>query len=401
MAKRILIVWELGGARGHRVRLESVIGALLDRGHAPVLAFQQPQDVANWRPEVRQLELHQSPRWPAWQTETGRLQETSRTGSSMTDRLRRFGLASPEAAKAVFSGWDKLIAAVAPDLIFADYAPACLAVARGRVPTIAAGDGFTLPPSHLPEFPPLLPDQPLSADPDVLDPVNAALRALGRPALNRLPELFIADRACVATFAELDPYNAVRSEAVIAPWLPDWSAVAQTEPSELFVYLSLLRSAQPVILTALTAVAAAGTPVRLYATRLAAEEVAQLRAAGIQVEAEPVPLEAIQRRTRMTVSYGSHGLMCAMLASGVPSFVIPISLSTAINGKAIERIGAGRSAEINPRGPFEPALLAQLIQETMRNTEIAETAKRLAPGFERRLSPRPSEVVADYVEALI
>ena len=90
-------------------------------------------------------------------------------------------MVSSEAVADQMRAWRALYAQHDIDLVVADYAPGALLAARGRIPAIAVGVGYTLPPAGLEQFPALRPaDRPLEVtDQDLLGRVNAALAMVG------------------------------------------------------------------------------------------------------------------------------------------------------------------------------------------------------------------------------
>ncbi len=89
---------------------------------------------------------------------------------------------------------------------------------QGRVPVVAIGNGFCLPPAEMETFPALLPKvKPLIRQEDMLATINAVQRDRGAPSLPRLPALFEADAQFVYTFPILDPYAAFRARPADGP----------------------------------------------------------------------------------------------------------------------------------------------------------------------------------------
>jgi hypothetical protein len=72
-----------------------------------------------------------------------------------------------------------------------------------------------------------------------------------------------------------------------------------------------------------------------------------------------------------------------------------------MTGKAIEKLGTGCSIRINANNPIEPALLAQVIQQTYLDADLTARAIDHAPGFIRRAFPPTADVAASMVEELL
>lgn len=400
MAKRILLVWELGGGAGHLLRLGWIAKALGERGYDPIFALPHTEALAVIEEPLQGRTRLDAPVWPHRPSQPP--DSNRRRVATMGDILVKGGLHSAESIDALFVAADRLIASADPHAIVADYAPASLLTARGRIPSIAVGNAFTLPPWQTAQFNNLdhLGRAPIFDEAETLTLVNEWLTPVGRRPLQHLPEIFYADRTCVGTFSELDPYADARSVPPVPPWLPSWEQGGTQKRDEIFCYLSAGSDFQSTVLLALADVART-TPVRLHARHLAREAVELLTAAAITVETELIPFEQIQARSRLIVSLGSFGLVSCALAAGIPQIVLPPNLAMDVTGRAVEALGVGRCLRLQPRNPLERALLAQVIAEAFGSAALRETAERLASGFARRLDTRPEDVVANLIEELV
>lgn len=397
MGKRILVAWELGGAEGHRLKLSWTAAALRHRGHEVVFALPRPDRAEGLSDASGRVQVLQSPPWPQTTGEPSR----PRRPDSAASLFDGFG-AAPGAMSGLIGDWENLFRTARADAIVADSAPICLTAARGRIPTVAVGTGFNLPPPDLARFPVLgTSNSPEPPGDDLLEAMNEEMTAAGRPPLRSLPELYRADRACVGTFTELDPYAAWRKEKVAAPWLPEWEGEALMRREELFGYFSLPSSRLPHILNGLGRAAFAGVPVSVYIPRIESETARLLATTRIRVEPAPLTLKEIQERARLIVSFGSLGLVSFALAAGIPQIVFPLSTTNKITGQDIETLQTGRSLRINKRNPIEPALIGQVIQQMYMDAELTARAIERAPGFIGRAFPRTAEVAAAMVDELL
>jgi UDP:flavonoid glycosyltransferase YjiC (YdhE family) len=399
VGNRILLAWELGSGQGHIFRLNSIAQTLRQRGWQPVFALQRLDGAAGEALGAEQS--HQAPIWPGL-TDEAAFRLPGR-GVSLADNLGSVGMRSSDAVKHMLDEWDGLFALIRPDTVVADFAPACLVAARGRIPSVAVGNGFTLPPATLEHFPNLDPDgrAPYLDDAELCTAFNDTLKASDRRPLQFLPEIFSADRSCVATFTELDPYAGARRHAPSAPWVPEWNRSQSMQREELFVYLGAKQSIQPHVLSALARVAKSDVPVRVHIPHLEDEARDWLVENGLVYEPEPVPFDDIQARARMVLSLGSLGFVSCALAAGIPQIVVPTALAMELTGIAVERLKVARTFRVDPRNPLVPGLLGQAILEAFQNQDLSEMAQQLAPAFAHRLDERPSEIVADLVGELI
>jgi hypothetical protein len=365
------------------------------------LAVKSLGDLESVRAEISDLDYLQAPLWPA-----GLDADVSASpGPIVTtgDYLASTGFRSSSAIRHVLRAWDGLFSFVRPAVVVANYSPGALLAARARVPNIAVGEGFTLPPPTMECFPPIEPDasQPRYNERDLLQLVNDCLLRTQRPILSHFPQVYAADRSCVASFSELDPYARHRLQPNAGPWTPVWDLSTTREPRELFCYFSIPTPFQLTVVRALQEIASSGIPVRVHMPHLLQEHRAALEEIGVVAEPKPLPFEEIQRSARLVVSLGSLSFLSCALAAGIPQFVLPAGPAMRFAGSVIAGLGVGGSSTLDGKNPLEVALLAQVLTEAYGNERYAQRARELAPDFTRRLHPRPEEVVADLVDELV
>jgi hypothetical protein len=139
----------------------------------------------------------------------------------------------------LLQAWDAILTTVDPDLIVADYAPAASMMARGRIPLIVVGNGYTVPPGDMKRFPLLhRVHPPRWSEDETLATVNRVLRSLDRPPLKQLPQMFSGDAQMVLTFPVLDPYDLQRSSPLAGPIFDSPPLEARMDANSIFVYLS-------------------------------------------------------------------------------------------------------------------------------------------------------------------
>lgn len=98
---------------------------------------------------------------------------------SYADVMTRQGFGFKENLSGFFGAWADLTELVKPDVVIADHSPGLSAAIRRRYPMINFGNGFTLPPSHLEEYPPVIATgKPLAPQSKLLDIFNEAYRVL-------------------------------------------------------------------------------------------------------------------------------------------------------------------------------------------------------------------------------
>ncbi|WP_157220241.1 glycosyltransferase [Flavisphingomonas formosensis] len=384
---RILLGWELGAGRGHAVRLTRLARRLRAHGHRPILALQQvgalPEDVA---------EILQAPLWPGQIVTLARRAAGPPRG--MGDILATLGLGDIAAMTGMLRAWDGLIGAVRPDAVAAEFAPGLMMAAHGRVPLLALGNGFSLPPANLDHFPALGADAPREPEEALRDRLNVARAACGRSPLASLPALFASDCALVSTFVELDPYRAWRPTGHGAP-VTDGPVPAAGEGKEVFVYLS-----EPARLPAafLDGLAASGLAVTLHVRALSPAEAAGLAATGFRIEPLPVPFARIVGEAGLLVSQGGLGFVSSALIAGLPQLILPFDMEKSLTAAAITGLGLGETVEA---GRFDAQSFGATLRRLAGDSVLTKRARAAAPRFRARLARNAQDEAMAAIEELL
>jgi rhamnosyltransferase subunit B len=386
----VLLGWELGANQGHIVRLTAIAEALRRRGVVPVLVAQRLDIVAPGPWES----VWQAPVWPGL-LRTAAGAKPGRSGT-LGDILGELGLDRAETSRGIVTGWDALLAAVQPAAVVADFAPLLLTAARGRIPTLAVGTGFTLPPAELDRFPLLSPDSASAIEEGALLQACAeGLRAAGREAPPSLPGLFAADVARPGVFPAFDPYAGVRSGSLSPPFTGGDPPRSAGEGREVFVYMT---EDAPGAARLREGLIRSGLPVRGHFAGLPRAEARTLSDAGVRVEPTPVPLAEIVRSARLVVSHGGLGLTSALLLAGVPQIIVHYDLEKHLNGGAVRKLGVGASIAL---GRLDPEAFAEDLRTAFASPSLAATAQAEAHRHWTLASEDPAEGAADAVEGLL
>lgn len=391
---RVLLAWELGGNSGHAVRLARLAGALAGEGHAVTLAVQRPDSFRRWRAAPGCAVLRQAPVWPGLLRHSGL--PALRGEAAWGDLLAGMGMTDSGVLEYLLRCWDGLLADTGAEVLVADFAPAAMLAARGRLPVLAVGTGFTVPTHAGAHFALLRPGatRPLIAEAQLLQVVNRALWRLGRPPLTRLPEIAAADRACPATFAQLDPYRAERAGPLLPPFLSGDPGEAG-DGEEVFAYFAVTEPRSQALMQALGRVAARGVAVSAWLPGLPEPDAEVLRDAGVRLHPSPLPPAAIAARARLVVGSGGLGSVSAALAAGLPLALLPLDLEKRLTAEAVAGLGVG--AILPVEGDVEA--LASHILACVRDEGLRARARALAPGFRARLGD-PAALVAESIAQL-
>lgn len=383
---RFLLGWELGANRGHLVRLATIARQLAAQGHEVAVAAQRLSRAFDF---PKATTLWQAPVWPRLLGNVGAL--GGPMPNTMGDILVRLGLDDEATLPVLVEGWDSILSAVRPDAVVADFAPALLCAARGRLPTLLVGLGFDAVPHALPAFPSLTGQPATFAEEQTLARVNRGLEQRGRPPIERLPQMFAADHVLAGTFTELDPYARSRTEPVVAPSVSHPLGEAGGG-EELFLYAdaALLR-----IAPLWDGLVRAALPIRVHAQGASDAQNDELAKLGFMVERGAIPFADIARRSRVTMSYGGLGFTSSSLAAGLPTIVVHYDLEKKLTGEAITRLQLGGHVFA---GGIQPEAFATSLRQLYQNDSFQRRARELAPGFRERLSPSQEDLA---VRALI
>ena len=384
MAK-FLLGWEMGANRGHLVRMADIARRLVAEGHEVVIAAQR---LSRDFDLPAQVQLWQAPIWPRLLGNVGAL--GGPVPNTMGDILVRLGLDMPGTLPALVQAWRQMLDAIRPDAVAADFAPALLCAARGRIPTATVGLAFDSVPAHLEEFPSLTGQPAVYPEAVTLAAVNESMAAAGLDPLDRLPQLFAADHALPGTFTELDIYSRWRREPVVAPSVAHPVGEAGAG-EELFLYAdsALLRTG-----SLWEGLARSSLPVRVYAQGASAAQQAELTRLGFMVEPAPIPFVRIAERSRVVMTYGGLGFVSSALAASLPVVVIHYDLEKALTGQAITRMQLGGHVYA---GSIQPEAFATSLRQLYQNDSFQRRARELAPSFRARLSPSQEELAARWL----
>jgi UDP:flavonoid glycosyltransferase YjiC (YdhE family) len=363
--KTVLLAWELGGGMGHVTALYRLARRLKYPDVRLVAALKDP--AAGGTLAAMGVEIVQAPLWPSVSMTHAHIARSSST--TMGDILATAGLADPAGLKRLLQDWDDHFIRIKPDLVVADMAPAAALVARGQLPLIIVGNGFTLPPSEMLRFPPLHRLTPPAFDEDeTLSIVNSVLKSRGQARLDWLPQMFSGDARLVLAFPLLDPYRTQRAQPADGPVLDQVPHPSDPDAGSIFAYFSRSYLLHPDIPRVLLAHA---PKLRIHAPELTDAQADALRRAGASVEADPVMSANAMASARLAIHFGGSGLASEALAAGVPQLVLSMQVEQDLTGGALQGAGVGRLVRA-----YDPAskIPAGTVDELLQDTGMAERA---------------------------
>lgn len=398
---RVLLAWELGANMGHLDRMLLTARELRRRGHDVTFALKDLSR-AHGRVVSEGFAVMQAPIWlPRMAKPPGLVNYSAVLASA--------GWLDPAGLAGLLSGWRTLFDLCSPDLLVCDHAPTAMLAARAyRFPVAAVGNGFEVPPFG-DVFPALhywdAADSAACAGSDatVLRAVNAALTALGQPALPRLTALF-ADILCiVASLPELAHYPAYPDSVVhvgpsyvddagVQPQWPEGEGEGenQGEGIPVFAYLSPEHADFAPLMAALRQ---PGLRSVVHAKGLSAATARELGAPNIRFEPAPVRMDLATAQARIVLSHASAGTVSAAALAGCVHLVLPNHMEQYMVGRRVVEAGIGLMVEPGSRGTDYPALLRRLLDDTA----FAGAATALAG---RHAGVRPVDTGTQVADAL-
>lgn len=391
-AGHVLLCWEYGGGNGHVRRLKSIGDRLAALGFTTAYGLRRPEVGAAIG--IAADTIRPAPNWPLKSTsaDAGR----GMTSATYGDYLAQMMLGPHDDLAERFARWHGLIDAERPDIVIADYAPSVSLLSYGRIPIAAIGDGYTLPPPSLSVFPRLLEDVPIQfEESDVIERINAALRAYEAVPITRYPEINRADQHHLLTFPCLDPYRDRRSGGWLGAADTKGIVLQNEAPRRLFSYFHESRQTDARLLEGL---AQSGLPGKSVFSLPLRRTVRQLAAAGIEAPDGLADLAAELTECGVLVHQGSGGMTMAGIAAGLPQVMLRSDLEKTLNAKAV---AARQAGIVLGWSTFAAQDLAAAIREAAENPAMRSAARDLARANEAYLRLDAAAEIANACAKLI
>jgi UDP:flavonoid glycosyltransferase YjiC (YdhE family) len=371
--RKALLVWEIGGGRGHIVNLIYAAQALASIGVRSTAALCWLTHQAELAPFVDAIEQAPSPA----DDRTFRKSQGSPKVATYGEWLGDLGYADTRRLTPHLAAWRVLIARHKPDIVIGDQSPTAMLAARTLgVPSVATGVGYTAPPPTMSEFPVILPENAVRIyeEAHMLKCVNDALASFGAAPLDAFPQVVGGSLQIACTAPLLDPYASARTESYGPPIMEaprEWP----DRGDEIFVYLSTTDKRDPIILTAILDL---GASTRVFIPNISGDTRGLLGSRNVVVEPKPVPLPLIAARSRLVIHAGNHGLSLFSAAAGLPQIMIPQQLEQEFNARRISDAGLGINVTTKLRTvPRIRSLVASAYDDSAMRERCAARAHEL------------------------
>jgi hypothetical protein len=253
---------------------------------------------------------------------------------------------------------------------------------------VQVGNWFPLPPVHAPTFPLLVVGQPpLAPQEEVLAVVQEVQRGRHGPVPPTLTSIFAGDRF-PSFFAELDPYQAERTEPVWDP--PELLTPLPPARSEqsFFAYLTANWASAEAWLTKMALTGSRGTA---YLRSAPPDLKERLRLQGLKILDEPPAIADMMAEAAVMVHHGGAGLANSALTGGRPQLLFPQHLEQVATAHLLAKLGVAIFL-LNSAGPESAG---RALRKILGNRRHADNAVSWA----RRLQERPRRPLLPAVVA--
>ena len=384
--RRILFIWELGDGLGHVSRMLPLARRLQRDGETCLFAVRNVENSYKVLGETG-MTLLQAPITQPVTDYDGKA-----SIGAYGDIMETVGYGRVERLHALLSAWDGLYETARPDLIVADYSPTALLAASGRIPAMAIGDWFTLPPSSLDAFPHLRDGGPRIEEARLLEVVREAQRRRGAPSPRALPGILDCAAPFIITLPELDCYANLRARPAVGPLSPLEEPLESFErEADYFAYLSLGFRPTAVVLDALSKMPIRGS---IYLRDASALQRDAWREKGLVIHDSPQNMRDMARQSAVMIHHGGLGTVETVFALGRPQMLIPRHLEQGVNAQMAGQLRL--AVGMRTGGRFEPEHIIQALRHALDSPELHENAARKAGELAERGPFNALESVAEF-----
>ena len=351
----ILLVWELGGGRGHLGPLRQLAERLIDRGHRVFLASRNVV-AAGELFDGMPVGLFAAPFLP------GTPSYAVSPVRSYVDILHNVGFGARRDLAALTSAWLSIYAAVRPAAVVFDHSPTALA-ASYAFPSrrILLGTGFACPPPgrEAEDLRIWIGDRRMgnTSQTAVLENLNSVRQLHRLPPLASIGELFArADATLLATFPELDHFGRRETGAYVGVFPfpsgalpPLWPAASRPRA---FAYLKPHKLLEDVVAELTrqeisTLLFIGGDDVQLAK---------RLSTAYVHVLQEVLDLPSVMAEADFAILNGTHATTAAALLAGKPTLHFPLVLEQWLFASRVRELEAGTVVAANDAKSLDESL---------------------------------------------
>jgi rhamnosyltransferase subunit B len=340
----VLLGNQWGGGVGHAKRYLLIADALHQRGHSPLFVV---PDLVAARPILGEVS-YPVLQAPVWKGRILRRQSTR----TFADIMATQAFADEQVFSVLARAWETLLDTLKPDLVVADYAPLLCLAARDRLPLVAVGVPFCIPPGTMKTFPVLNPEaREAYPEQHMLALANRWLEDRGRSPLEALPAIHPAHHSYAFGLPDLDPYRDQQRAHPVRP-LPQMSGSPLAPPAPgadpaVFAYLSARHRPSMRLLALLVR---SGVRVETFLrdhNQIVADKLASV---GVTVHRDHVPIREALGRVQLYIHHGSGRATMDALLHGRPQLCVPVDLEKQLITRDLESMGVARGIRTKEPG---------------------------------------------------
>lgn len=371
--RTVLLAWEMGGGLGHAGRLLVLAQRLQAAGWSPVVAARDPTRMGKAYAEAC-IPVIAAPPHQSCFSGSGRFKV-----SSFADMMGVAGYANVEQLAKTIADWDQLLGAYQPQLVIADFSPLLSLAVFDRVPLIAIGDGFVVPPAEADgAFPSLGTGSPVWAPEQLLDHARQVQRLMRRTEPDSLHRIVSGDGQVVSILPELDIYHEIRAVSAAGPWQPIEQPPGLPEKAAIHVYLNMQVSESFPLLQAIMMSGLSGS---CFLPGASPSLRAQMSARGFQVYSEVPLLTDVLNNASTFIHHGGIGSLETAALMGRAQIILPGHREQVLNMHRVIKSLPG-VVGVPPRMTADR--LQQGIPDLLNNPIFAHKAQQFAHVLCRR-----------------
>ncbi|OAI14570.1 hypothetical protein A1507_14845 [Methylomonas koyamae] len=381
---RALLVNEMGGGVEYAERLCLIARRLAAAGFHCRLALPRPL-AAYYRQFFPTI---------AWPRLNSVAPFSAERAASYTDLLASVGFASPLDLTRMLSAADMRLAACAADLVIADFAPLAQLAARGRLPVVCLGSGYTMPPLACADLPPFRDDlEPMVEANELLAALSEALVARGASRPGSIAEAFAVRANVVYCHRELDIYAQYRLNSLAGP-LPGGRPAALPAQPAIF---GRLAPDHPDLDGILQCLVSAGVPSRIQVPNAPAALAATLAGTPVELSVGRCDLMPELNNCNLVLHAGDIDMADAALAAGRPQLLLPVYVEQALVADQLAELGIA----VRIDRQWDAAAIVQTLRRAAANATLAALAQSLAVRLsQRHLKPALDLIVEQAVASV-
>lgn len=387
---RVVLAWELGASLGHIARQAAIARELLRHGHE---LFIVARDLASLQGFVGDVPVTVM-QAPVCQTRL----RLNRPQICLAESLQLAGYRDTRSLWPLVQAWRAILDLTRADLVIADHAPTAMLAARClNLSVLAIGNGFTLPEAGEPlaDWRPGASNDDLvtQRDREVVAVINAMLPPERQ--LQGLSDLYRCERVIINSFAELDPYAAVRKCAEYCAGNPQ-----DLPRRERFVHgntphvVAYLAPSYPRLRELCEGLAASPAEVLVCCPGAGPDLLNDVCGPRYTFIRELTDLEGLIAASDVFVGHAALGTLTQCLRHGKPMMLLPMQVEQLSNAIRVQKLGIGRICpEFRDGNEYSNALVAAL-----QDRSAAQQALRFVGEHEAIARRTFAETVAQHVQ---